>query len=257
MPEDTLWTNPGEGVPFERIRHPLRTRSLSVHAIADITPQMRRITFAGNELADFASLGFDDHIKIVFPVAVGDSVRRDYTPRRHDRSARLLTVDFALHESGPASDWARQATLGDRLDIAGPKGSAIVSPQVRNWLLVGDETALPAIGRRIEEASPGTRITSVLAVAGPGEEQTFVTHADLASIWAHRPKALAADPAALMAAVRMVELQPQTFIWIAAEARVARAVRDYLADQQGHPRNWIKAAGYWVAGRADAHEKFA
>jgi NADPH-dependent ferric siderophore reductase len=45
------------------------------------------------------------------------------------------------------------------------------------------------------------------------------------------------------------------FVWIAAEASVARSVRSYIIDDLGHPRQWTKAAGYWKRGHADAHEK--
>jgi NADPH-dependent ferric siderophore reductase len=45
------------------------------------------------------------------------------------------------------------------------------------------------------------------------------------------------------------------FVWIAAEASVARNIRTYIVDERGHPRQWTKAAGYWKRGHADAHEK--
>ncbi len=164
---------------IERVRHDTRRRTLSVESVVDITPGMRRISLAGDDLADFTSLAPDDHIKIFIPGADGDEERRDYTPRRYDNAERRLTIDFALHEAGPVTRWAIGARLGDRLDIGGPRGSAVVSPTVKRWLLIGDETALPAIGRRIEESGAGTVITTIAAVAGPQDEQSFDTRAEL------------------------------------------------------------------------------
>lgn len=46
-----------------------------------------------------------------------------------------------------------------------------------------------------------------------------------------------------------------TFAWIAAEASVARAIRAELTGKRGHPLPWLKAAGYWTKGKADAAEK--
>ena len=46
------------------------------------------------------------------------------------------------------------------------------------WLLVGDETALPVIGRRIEELPAGTPVISLVSVTGPADEKTVVTEAD-------------------------------------------------------------------------------
>jgi NADPH-dependent ferric siderophore reductase len=213
---------------------------------------MLRVSFTGDDLADFISLSPDDHVKIVVPGAGLE--RRDYTPRRYDRGARTLAIDFAIHEAGPATRWALDARPGDTLEIGGPRGSAVVSADVTRWLLIGDETALPAIGRRIEEATAGTRITSLVAVTGPAERQTFDSAAALETLWVDRPLSAAADPAPLLAALADVALDPSTFVWIAAEATVARRLRTCLVEERGLPLGWLKAAGYWAKGRADAHE---
>ena len=219
-----------------------------------LTPAMIRVTLAGSDLADFAAPGFDDHIKILAPTASGEMEKRDYTPRRFDPATGALVIDFAVHEAGPATRWALEAQVGDRLQIAGPKGSTIISPDSGRWLLVGDETALPAIGRRIEEAGPGERIISVVAVPGPEDEQSFDTRAYLTTHWVHRSASAAADPRPLLDRLRTIDVEPQTFVWVAAEATVACAVRAHVA-QEGHPLAWMKAAGYWVRGQADAHER--
>jgi NADPH-dependent ferric siderophore reductase len=88
----------------------------------------------------------------------------------------------------------------------------VVSPDVERWLLIGDETALPAIGRRIEEAAAGRRITSIAAVTGPEEHQRFETRADYVALWVHRPLSRAADPEALLAAVKTIDIEPGTFV---------------------------------------------
>ncbi|WHO71030.1 siderophore-interacting protein [Rhizobium sp. BT03] len=240
---------------IERVRHETRRRALTVESVVDITPGMRRFTLTGDDLADFTSLAPDDHIKIFVPAADGGEERRDYTPRCYDNAARMLTIDFALHEAGPVTQWAIGARPGDRLEIGGPRGSAVVSKAVTRWLLIGDETALPAIGRRIEESAAGTTITAIAAVAGPLEEQTFDTPADLDLHWAHRPLSKATDAAALLKLLRAVDIQPETFVWVAAEASVTRDIRAHLLER-GHPLSWIKASGYWVFGKADTTEKF-
>ncbi|MEZ2132355.1 MULTISPECIES: siderophore-interacting protein [unclassified Sinorhizobium] len=244
------------GPKIERVRHELKRRSLTVVSIVDVTPAMRRITLTGDALEDFTSLAPDDHIKIIVPAGDGAEERRDYTPRRYDRTARTLTIDFALHDAGPVTQWAIAANPGDSLEIGGPRGSAVVSDSVKRWLLIGDETALPAIGRRLEEAGVETTITVVAAVAGPLEQQTFDTQAALTCDWVHRPLSDATDVTGLLDSLARVDIHPETFIWIAAEASVARAVREYLTKQRDYPLSWIKASGYWVQGKADATEKF-
>lgn len=239
-----------------RHRHDLQRRLLTVARVEEISPQMRRIVLTGPELAGFVSLAPHDHVKLILPAAAGaEPERRDYTPRWFDAEALELAIDFAMHDAGPATDWARGARPGDPITIGGPRGSQVIEG-VRRWLLIGDETALPAIGRRTEEAAPGTGIAALIAVASADDHQVLATPARLDIRWVHRPISAAADPAPLLDALGEEAIAPGTFVWIAAEAGVVRALRDHLLQERGHPRDWLKASGYWVAGRADATENF-
>lgn len=86
------------------MRHETRCRALQVLRVTQPGPQLRRITLGGDGLADFVSLSFDDHVKLLLPVAgCAEPVGRDYTPRHFDASALELTIDFALHGDGPAT----------------------------------------------------------------------------------------------------------------------------------------------------------
>ena len=134
---------------------------------------MVRITLAG-DLEGFTSLGFDDHVKLFFPDGTKNAdgtpnmLGRDFTPRRYDPAANTLEIDFAIHDAGPATRWAAQAKPGDALALGGPRGSFII-PTTFDWhLLIGDETALPAISRRLAELPAGTRAVVLVEVDGAG-----------------------------------------------------------------------------------------
>ncbi len=251
----TAETAASETLPrIERIRHELRRRQLTVLSSVALTPNMIRITLGGEELEGFSSLSPGDHIKIFVPDGAGGTAMRDYTPRSYDAEKRTLVLDFAVHEAGPATQWALDARPGDSLQIGGPRGSLVISGPIRSWLLIGDETALPSIGRRIEEMAAGVAVTSVVAIPGPQDEQHFETSASLTAHWIHRKDA--ADAAVIIERLRQVPLEPDTFVWIAAEGAVVRAVRAYLVEERGHPLAWLRASGYWVKGKADAKETF-
>lgn len=241
--------------PTRRVRHELIRRQLKVVATERLSPAMLRIVFGGQDLDGFTSLGADDHVKMFVP-GEGEPERRDYTPRRYDEARRELTIDFAVHDAGPATAWALSAKVGDQLAIGGPRGSLVVEETVKRFLLIGDETALPAIGRRIEEAGPGTAITSLVAVPGPADEQSFETRAALDARWVYRPLDRADDPRQLLAALETITIEPDCFVWIAAEASVVKALRPVVLEERSHPKGWLKASGYWVRGKADTTEKF-
>ena len=234
-----------------RLRHELKRRLLTVSAVERLTPQMLRLHFSSPDLHDFNSPSHDDHIKLFFP---GDSDKpemRDYTPRRFDAASGTLAIDFALHEAGPATQWVETAKPGDTLQIGGPRGSTVVPDDFDWYLLIGDETALPAIGRRVEELREGASVATFVV----GDAQQFETRANWTPHWIARETAFD-EVAALRAALSEFALPPgDGFVWIAAEAAVARSLRSYMLDQRGHPRAWTKAAGYWKRGEADAHER--
>jgi NADPH-dependent ferric siderophore reductase len=239
-----------------RIRHETRRRTLTVSSTELLTPRMRRFGFTAPDLHDFVSASPDDHIKLFFPgTGVDDEIAmRDFTPRRFDRSLGTLIIDFALHEAGPATRWATSAQIGDTLQIGGPRGSIVVSDDFDWYLLIGDETALPAIGRRVEELRAGVPVTTFV-LGETGETHDFQTNATWTPHWISRNGA-PDDASLLRKALANYTLPPgEGFVWIAAEASVARSVRNHIIEDLGHPRHWTKAAGYWKRGHTDVHEK--
>jgi NADPH-dependent ferric siderophore reductase len=242
---------------IRRVRHEVRQRRLTVRNISVVTPQMLRVTLSGSELAGFTSLGFDDHIKLFFPTPGVIEERppmRDYTPR-YDAHAGVLNIEFALHDAGPATAWATNAKVGDSLSIGGPRGSAIIPTDFDWHLLIGDETALPAIGRRLGELPAGTRALVIAEVEDSDEEQQFVTRTNVSVQWVHRRGAARGVADGLVAAVLATSLPAgDGFCWAAAESSVARALRTALVDGLGLSKAWVKAAGYWKRGAAAIHE---
>ncbi len=258
----------------QRIRHETRLRLLEVQAVKRITPLMLRVTLAGDQLEGFISPGYADHIKIFFPQAGNDPVvpvlgpdglafpddkprpqMRDYTPRAFHAAANTLDVDFVLHGDGPASSWATQAEVGQKIVIGGPRGSIII-PDAFDWyLLAGDETALPAIGRRLEELPATARAIAVIEVASKEEEQVLKIAASAEIIWVHRNGAEAGNNDLLLRKIESLNLpEGDCYAFIASESSISKAVRNHLVDQRGFNGEWVKAAGYWLRGVADAHE---
>ena len=235
--------SPATARRVERVRHELKRRVLTVTQVETLTPHFRRITFNDESLSDFASASFDDHVKVFV-----DADRRDYTPRSFDNAARELVIEFALHGDGPAADWAAQAAPGHTLAIGGPKGSLIV-PLDYDWhLLAGDETAFPAVARRLEQLPAGARALVLLKADDAADRRVFASAADLDLTWVSSDEEL-------LAAVRALALpEGDGYAWCAGEAACMAALRRELVDVKGHPREAIRAAAYWKRGALGHHE---
>ena len=269
-------TSPASTAPDRtprRVRHELRFRKLAVKTAQRVTPHLIRVTLAGDDLAGFQSPGFDDHVKLFFPDPAtgklslptmgpegpvwpeGRPTMRDYTPRRHDAKAGTLEIDFALHEAGPATQWAEQAKPGDILGVGGPRGSFIVPTEFDWHLLIGDDTALPAISRRLAELPAGSRAVVLAEIDSEADEIAFDTQAELTLKWAHRRGTEPGLSPVLLEALKEMALPAGDFhAWVGCESAIAKALRAHLVGERGANPKWTRASGYWRRGAVATHD---
>jgi NADPH-dependent ferric siderophore reductase len=251
---------------IHRVMHEIKRRRLEVLRVIDLTPRMRRITLGGPELAGFVSLGTDDHVKLLFPqnaeqqaalqtlvLGAGKDngpmpAMRDYTPRRYDLQTLELDIDFVLHGDGPASTWAEQAQPGQFLHIGGPRGSMIVPDIFDSYLLIGDETALPAIARRLEGLAANRRALVVIEVENGAEQQKLESAAQVDVIWVLRE----GGKDHLLSTVKQLTVPGGSlYAWVATESKMSRQIRRVLLDQHGLDEQFVKAVGYWRLDDSD------
>jgi NADPH-dependent ferric siderophore reductase len=176
---------------------------------------------------------------------------RTYTVRANRAEQKSIDVDFVVHgDDGPASRWARAARPGDRVSILGPHGIYAV-PDGTGWqLLIGDESALPAIGGIIEDLPDGARVQSFVEVAGPDEEQRFDTRGSAKLWWVHRGSR--PHGGALLETVRAAEFPDGTaYAWVSGEADLVKHVRRHLVRERGIDKRAISFTGYWRQGRTE------
>ncbi|MDH5857978.1 siderophore-interacting protein [Lampropedia aestuarii] len=257
----------------QRVRHTLHMRRVQVTQVERITPHLIRIALGGEALAGFTSPGFDDHAKLIFPdpqtgqltlpvvredgkIDWGDAAQRpnarDYTPRHFDAQSQTLTIDFALHEAGPATAWAERAKPGDELGVGGPRGSFLIPTEFDWHLLVGDDTALPAIWRRLQELPASATALVIAEVDSPEDRVELPSAAQVEVVWAYRQNGSAN---ALLDALRAQTFPAgDCYAWVACESLAAKAAREHLVtERQANPR-WVRASGYWRKGSAATHE---
>ncbi|WP_238006509.1 siderophore-interacting protein [Dactylosporangium sp. AC04546] len=263
--------------------YPLTLRELQVARIEDVSPWLRRVTLVGDQLGAFTSAsghpqpafrseGFDDSVRLhpaypgetepVLPVQkdgrleFGKDPRplsKQYTVRRFDPQLRELDIDFVRHGTGVATTWAYRAKPGDRLHISGPP-AAHGFPAGADWLLVlGDETALPAIARLLDEWPAGRQALVFIEIADDGHRAPLAAPPGVRVTWLPRGGAEAGTTTVLLDAVRDAEwwtsYPGQPYAWLAGETGTVRDLRRYLVEERGLPKVDVEFTGYWK--RAD------
>ena len=230
---------------------------------------MIRVVFSSD---DFVDNGTTDHyVKLLFgkpgveypePLDMGVvretypseqwPTMRTYTVRNWDEDSHELTIDFVHHgDEGVAGPWAAAAQPGDVLWFNGP-GGAYAPDEAADWhLLVGDESALPAISAAVEQLPPGARATVLVEVEDETEEQKFSGSGDLDVTWFHRAgsdrrtAATGWSPRSRRSSSRPATSQA----FVHGEAGFVFRIRKNLFQDRGLPRDRVSLSGYWRLGK--------
>ncbi len=256
------------------VSHPAH---LTVLDVQEVGPHLRRLVLGDGDVArGFDALAArwsgwaDSYVKLVF-LADGvtypdpldlDEVRaslpsdvwpvlRTYTVRRLDLEARELWVDVVLHgDEGVAGPWAAQVRPGATIHVRGPGGAYAPDPAADHHLLVGDESALPAIAATVEALPVRARATVFCEVDGPDDELALHAVADVDLRWLHRGEAAAGTTTLLDDAVRAwawPEGRVQAFVH--GESRLLKTVRPYVRDRVA--RGDLSVSAYWRLGATE------
>jgi NADPH-dependent ferric siderophore reductase len=229
---------------------------------------MVSVVLGGPELADFALsepaasvrvlLPSTPGADLVIPVWTGNEfllpkgerpVIRTLTPRRFDAIASELEVQVVVHDDGAASGWATEVGPGDAAAMSGPGRGYRIDADVAGFLLVGDETAIPAIGQLLEWMPPAMPVVVHIEVGRREAEAPLLEREATAITW-HPREPDAAPGDALVAAVASSTIADHWRVWAAGEAAAMYRIRHHLFDVVGLPRSRATVRGYWKHGRA-------
>lgn len=228
-----------------------------------LTPTLRRLILGGEGIADYVPNDFTDcYVKLRFGTD-DEPELRTYTVRDFDSAAGEITIDFVVHgDRGLAGPWARDAQPGDEITFVGPSGAYRPDPDADWHLLVGDESAIPAIAAALE-ALPREASGHVIVEVDSAEHQVDLPapkgitvtwlHRDVAEPAARDPRDHDAPSAAdtqLARAVRWIpwsDGEPHVFVHGEAHT-VMRGIRPYIRKERGVPAERASISGYWRRG---------
>lgn len=245
---------------------------LTVTSTQMLTPRLRRVWFRSDDLSAFAaSADTDRYVKLVFPkegVSYPEplDVRalrgvlppedmpavRTYTALFPDVEAGTVAIDFVVHgDEGVAGPWAMNAVAGTRLMANGPGGGYRPDPAADWHLLVGDESALPAITAALSALSDDAVVRVVALVDSPDHEIDLPLPAKGGVSFLHRGSP--DDEGLLVEAVRTIEWLPgRVHVFAHGEAQeIMHGVRPHLFRERGLARDQVSISGYWRRGRSE------
>jgi NADPH-dependent ferric siderophore reductase len=181
--------------------------------------------------------------------AAKQPVVRTITVRRADPAAREIAVDIAVHgEHGTAGPWAASAKRGQPMYLMGPSGAYAPDPAADWHLLVGDETALPAISVALEALPSNAIGQAFIEVAEPEDEIPLIAPEGVQINWILRGgradlvgEERAGDHSPLVEAVKTAHWLPgQVHAFVHGEAQaVMHNLRPYIRKERGVDAKWV------------------
>lgn len=258
-------------MPMDRPAHQLFP--ITVTAVQELSPIMRRLTVSAPELGDYRPLGPDEYFGLVMPPpghelpalsqdpdratprglfrSLPEQERpevRWYTVRAHRPALGEVDVDIVTHgDAGPGSSWVLRAGVGSRAAFqtgtAAYRTQGTSGPQV----LAGDETAVPAISRILEELPADVEPHVFLEVPAVGDVPDLPDPkgANITVV----ERGADAPGLALISAVEAADLPIPTTAWLAGEQKAVAGVRRHLVGTLGAEKRSIYHCAYWILGR--------
>jgi len=247
-------------------REPPPFRVVEVVEREERSPHMARITLTGSALAGFDPGLPAASLRLLLPSADGelevpvwrgnefllaDGTRpliRTLTPVRFDADRLALDIEIVRHGVGPLSEWAGAAATGDRVAVSGTGRGYEIDPAVGSFVLVGDESALPAISTLTAALPAGSHVRALIEIRDADARLELPGHPRLDASWlVAAPDTRPGD--VLVDAIADIPLDMDTRVWAAGEAAAMHRLRRHLFDERTLPRTHAVVRGYWKVDR--------
>ncbi|EFV14750.1 siderophore-interacting protein [Segniliparus rugosus] len=243
-----------------------------------ISPNIRRITAGGADLAKFAPLGADQWFRLFFPREGQNELRlpttasnlwyaqflamgknkprvRNYTVRAfRGGAAPELDIDMVAHgDTTPASAWANRAKPGDPLGIL-DQGCYYNPPKdCSELLLVADESGLPAIMGILETHRPQVPTRAFIEIPDAADAQPLpegLGNVEVAWLPRKDPHARPGE-LALHEAKHAKPPAADSHTFVVGESGLPTGLRRHLVNLAGVPKSRVTFVGYWKYGKAE------
>ncbi|MWC00168.1 SIP domain-containing protein [Agromyces seonyuensis] len=238
-----------------------------------VSPHFVRVTIGGDEVSGWRDLGFDQWFRLAVPT--NDHTRFDNLPGKFDTPSYLkyllllpkatkpvfrnytvaefradageLDIDFVVHGTdGVAAPWAASLPVGQHVALIDQGCGYRHVDGAEQTVLVGDETALPAIAGILRDLPRGIRGHAVIEVPDVADQRPLAGPDGVEVHWIVRSHA---DAAGSLALERLASLEfgASTDGFAAGESKLATGARRLFVNERGVPKTDIDFCGYWKA----------
>jgi len=244
-----------------------------------VSPHIVRVTLGGEDLARLPAPGYDHWFRFFLPQEEGETsfdlpeqlgmagylkylrmpsavrpIMRNYTVREFRPEALELDIDFVVHgDEGPASRWAQRVEPGGRVALLDQGRGYEWAADTSEHLLVGDETAMPAVLGILRDLPRDAAGTAIIEVPESADIQPHEAPPGVRVRWIDRAAEGAGLKPGLLALEALRALAPAepatTTAYVCGEQELAAEGRRHLV-AAGIPKARIAFVGYWRAGRA-------
>jgi NADPH-dependent ferric siderophore reductase len=255
--ERTVWDRPAP-----RLAHPPNFRLGRVLAVSRPGQGFIRLRIGAEDLAPYAVTGL--HLRLLLPpegrAAVWPSVSDQgrtiwpkgedalhnpvYTIRAIDPAAGWLEVDIYLHGRGRTCHWAQAVQVGAEVGLIGPGGGFI--PTERHLVMLGDETALPAMARILETLGPEVQGQALILVAGPQAMQAVACPEGITLRWLFRSAGDSLEGALAGLGLPAADAPGGRHLWISGEKAAIQRLRPLYGPATGWQRGETTISSYWT-----------
>lgn len=237
--------------------------------VNQLSQRLTRVTFGGPELGGLAIPEPAASVRLLIPSSPGgrlvmpewngnefllpDGTRptiRTFTPSLVGPDDLELDLDIVLHGAGAVARWAAAAQRGSEAAVSGPGRGYTFDPAASAYLILGDETAIPAIGQLLGAAPDGAQIEAHIEIPHPEAALGLAAHGGGTVHW-HESDPDSAPGSKLLDVLEAANLAEGTRIWAAGEAAGMQRIRRHLFETRSIPRSEATVRGYWKVARGD------
>lgn len=236
-----------------------------------ISSHFVRVTVASDALENWRHLGFDQWFRLAVPASENTRfdnmsqkfnmsgyvkyltlpkatrpIVRSYTVREFRPESREIDIDFVVHGTeGVAGPWAETLPVGAQVGIIDQGCGYTHRPDADTTLLVGDESALPAVIGILRDLPRDAKGTAIIEVPAEDDLQPVDAPEGMAVEWVIRDGSSIPGAEALASFRALGAPAGSVSAFAAGESKLATGARRFLVSENGVGKDRVDFCGYW------------